>query len=126
MIRRPPRSTRTDTLFPYTTLFRSECPIDGMYSFDSPALSCRTGSPRFVSLHRARRHHASSADLPDGNPYYFHNFANRAWASSMPGRGSWCLRRSRIDPSGRDLEDGATRRGVRMAVRTIEEVPPPL
>src|SRR3546814_19370373 len=25
MIRRPPRSTRTDTLFPYTTLFRSQC-----------------------------------------------------------------------------------------------------
>src|SRR3546814_5568787 len=27
MIRRPPRSTRTDTLFPYTTLFRS---VDGV------------------------------------------------------------------------------------------------
>src|SRR3546814_6614093 len=27
MIRRPPRSTRTDTLFPYTTLFRST--VDG-------------------------------------------------------------------------------------------------
>src|SRR3546814_3174521 len=26
MIRRPPRSTRTDTLFPYTTLFRSSVP----------------------------------------------------------------------------------------------------
>src|SRR3546814_9236633 len=26
MIRRPPRSTRTDTLFPYTTLFRSTFP----------------------------------------------------------------------------------------------------
>src|SRR3546814_13627184 len=26
MIRRPPRSTRTDTLFPYTTLFRSHVP----------------------------------------------------------------------------------------------------
>src|SRR3546814_10603077 len=26
MIRRPPRSTRTDTLFPYTTLFRSGSP----------------------------------------------------------------------------------------------------
>src|SRR3546814_16373835 len=26
MIRRPPRSTRTDTLFPYTTLFRSNRP----------------------------------------------------------------------------------------------------
>src|SRR3546814_8720762 len=27
MIRRPPRSTRTDTLFPYTTLFRSGVPL---------------------------------------------------------------------------------------------------
>src|SRR3546814_3947900 len=27
MIRRPPRSTRTDTLFPYTTLFRSVAPV---------------------------------------------------------------------------------------------------
>src|SRR3546814_4508271 len=29
MIRRPPRSTRTDTLFPYTTLFRSRDSSDG-------------------------------------------------------------------------------------------------
>src|SRR3546814_2318952 len=36
MIRRPPRSTRTDTLFPYTTLFRSVCP----YSPGDPALLC--------------------------------------------------------------------------------------
>src|SRR3546814_3088559 len=28
MIRRPPRSTRTDTLFPYTTLFRSDLLLD--------------------------------------------------------------------------------------------------
>src|SRR3546814_11175317 len=28
MIRRPPRSTRTDTLFPYTTLFRSLSVLD--------------------------------------------------------------------------------------------------
>src|SRR3546814_18082089 len=28
MIRRPPRSTRTDTLFPYTTLFRSILALD--------------------------------------------------------------------------------------------------
>src|SRR3546814_4058596 len=31
MIRRPPRSTRTDTLFPYTTLFRSLKSTDGHY-----------------------------------------------------------------------------------------------
>src|SRR3546814_6228029 len=39
MIRRPPRSTRTDTLFPYTTLFRSrvfENLIENAISF-SPA-----------------------------------------------------------------------------------------
>src|SRR3546814_2125914 len=29
MIRRPPRSTRTDTLFPYTTLFRSALEVQG-------------------------------------------------------------------------------------------------
>src|SRR3546814_1657245 len=29
MIRRPPRSTRTDTLFPYTTLFRSQSNLVG-------------------------------------------------------------------------------------------------
>src|SRR3546814_4563511 len=28
MVRRPPRSTRTDTLFPYTTLFRSRTAVD--------------------------------------------------------------------------------------------------
>src|SRR3546814_12984484 len=30
MIRRPPRSTRTDTLFPYTTLFRSKFGLRGI------------------------------------------------------------------------------------------------
>src|SRR3546814_15085380 len=38
MIRRPPRSTRTDTLFPYTTLFRS--------SFAE--IVCESGQPRSV------------------------------------------------------------------------------
>src|SRR3546814_9707671 len=37
MIRRPPRSTRTDTLFPYATLFRSSQTSDTL-----PALSVRT------------------------------------------------------------------------------------
>src|SRR3546814_4633155 len=34
MIRRPPRSTRTDTLFPYTTLFRSQDRDNGRVSRD--------------------------------------------------------------------------------------------
>src|SRR3546814_1781157 len=41
MIRRPPRSTRTDTLFPYTTLFRSTAG-DGFFAmFDGPARAVR-------------------------------------------------------------------------------------
>src|SRR3546814_2308809 len=34
MIRRPPRSTRTDTLFPYTTLFRSDVDAEGAHLGD--------------------------------------------------------------------------------------------
>src|SRR3546814_20227768 len=33
MIRRPPRSTRTDTLFPYTTLFRSNAIVETVPAF---------------------------------------------------------------------------------------------
>src|SRR3546814_18757274 len=36
MIRRPPRSTRTDTLFPYTTLFRSDCRLQAFERIGSP------------------------------------------------------------------------------------------
>src|SRR3546814_11450247 len=38
MIRRPPRSTRTDTLFPYTTLFRSTAAVQGI-KVDLPSAS---------------------------------------------------------------------------------------
>src|SRR3546814_6020333 len=39
MIRRPPRSTRTDTLFPYTTLFRSPTYIaEWLLTFDLPPI----------------------------------------------------------------------------------------
>src|SRR3546814_5314463 len=37
MIRRPPRSTRTDTLFPYTTLFRSVAPV-ALHGLEQPLL----------------------------------------------------------------------------------------
>src|SRR3546814_12605508 len=38
MIRRPPRSTRTDTLFPYTTLFRSQNALDIAFLWSGAAL----------------------------------------------------------------------------------------
>src|SRR3546814_4435785 len=61
MIRRPPRSTRTDTLFPYTTLFRSECQRigSGPQLRDQRQGRCgsferRRFSNRFVAAGRAR------------------------------------------------------------------------
>src|SRR3546814_18587956 len=39
MIRRPPRSTRTDTLFPYTTLFRSKLSITANSQMDDITLA---------------------------------------------------------------------------------------
>src|SRR3546814_6525085 len=42
MIRRPPRSTRTDTLFPYTTLFRSVDPLLSVDDFPAVVGMVRT------------------------------------------------------------------------------------
>src|SRR3546814_2215931 len=45
MIRQPPRSTRTDTLFPYTTLFRSVPRPAAAGSLRTPTRSPRTDPP---------------------------------------------------------------------------------
>src|SRR3546814_16206244 len=56
MIRRPPRSTRTDTLFPYTTLFRSFEPAPKVVWIETPSNPLlRVTDLRFVidAAHRA-------------------------------------------------------------------------
>src|SRR3546814_12118612 len=63
MIRRPPRSTRTDTLFPYTTLFRSHQHRGhgGRYGCRCVfRTAVRTRTPR-----RARADHRHRSALPD-------------------------------------------------------------
>src|SRR3546814_8489879 len=45
MIRRPPRSTRTDTLFPYTTLFRSA---------EVPGVFAKSAKSQYVAGDHAR------------------------------------------------------------------------
>src|SRR3546814_2021690 len=44
MIRRPPRPTRTDTLFPYTTLFRSAGEFELIGRYFAPLAAKATGS----------------------------------------------------------------------------------
>src|SRR3546814_4254467 len=57
MIRRPPRSTRTDTLFPYTTLFRSASFSTSRRSpATRPDITC-------IPCSRARRGASSAATL---------------------------------------------------------------
>src|SRR3546814_7197828 len=55
MIRRPPRSTRTDTLFPYTTLFRSEANnnVGGVRIGANPAHGL--AHPRLYAARRGHR-----------------------------------------------------------------------
>src|SRR3546814_5710080 len=49
MIRRPPRSTRTDTLFPYTTLFRSPIHIGDPFSLVSRCTDERAGEMKMTA-----------------------------------------------------------------------------
>src|SRR3546814_1237783 len=60
MIRRPPRPTRTDTLFPYTTLFRSDLPAECLeieltesVAFGNPALFATFDALRALGVHFA-------------------------------------------------------------------------
>src|SRR3546814_2919282 len=74
MIRRPPRSTRTDTLFPYTTLFRSTASADACPRSRAASTStCSPASPPPPDAER-RRHMATPGT------------AKRMWALDSPTR----------------------------------------
>src|SRR3546814_11851767 len=68
MIRRPPRSTRTDTRFPYTTLFRSAAMPE--------TATTQAGPVRVVTVAKGLEHPWGFAFLPDG----------RMLVSERPGR----------------------------------------
>src|SRR3546814_10588423 len=74
MIRRPPRSTRTDTLFPYTTLFRSLgnpvafIDMDGLQARAPPSRNFRPGAGgNSAQARRAARdfRRSGAGDVPD-------------------------------------------------------------
>src|SRR3546814_4512751 len=55
MIRRPPRSTRTDTLFPYTTLFRSQEDARRWCQLQGDEESAHASCPRGYEVRSAER-----------------------------------------------------------------------
>src|SRR3546814_9477729 len=103
MIRRPPRSTRTDTLFPYTTLFRSYRRNPVQICLDAD-LRCLCPVPR-LRAHELRR--------PDRT-----GVCERTAAVGELGRGRHHLcqlqyRRSGDHPAGPPSPDEPARRGRR-------------
>src|SRR3546814_18843254 len=54
MIRRPPRSTRTDTLFPYTTLFRSATPYAELHCHSAFSFLDGSSAPEELAEEAAR------------------------------------------------------------------------
>src|SRR3546814_7966777 len=65
MIRRPPRSTRTDTLFPYTTLFRSCTTELGYTAIVSGEFAKRNAKVIAVSVDDAESHRKWIEDIND-------------------------------------------------------------
>src|SRR3546814_8716093 len=69
MIRRPPRSTRTDTLFPYTTLFRSKTLEDETPApfhrrdFQRPVGAADLGAKKCRRSHRRFRSEEHTSEL---------------------------------------------------------------
>src|SRR3546814_20725890 len=92
MIRRPPRSTRTDTLFPYTTLFRSREKPQGSEEFQLRGeAKARQGRLRIYKINIGKAQAPSSEQIPARNtpthqppPYAGANCPLLYFPSSIP------------------------------------------
>src|SRR3546814_14092013 len=90
MIRRPPRSTRTDTLFPYTTLFRSgSSNVRAASGRSDRSLRCRrmtTRRRRWMMLYSA----ANRPSQPSTRPV----LCVAQWRSGLGSSSSWKIGRA--------------------------------
>src|SRR3546814_2020966 len=106
MIRRPPRSTRTDTLFPYTTLFRSR--------------KCARSAPFQRRRSRARRASSRSCAFSLRTIRFMHQPDENILERALPG-----MQVLEADP---DVAHPAEQRGhprrLRLAVEFIDELVP--
>src|SRR3546814_11940800 len=138
MIRRPPRSTRTDTLFPYTTLFRSQIAGDKDFATYPP-------EPPFLPLERREAHHRAGDNIlpwrpdyeapatvhrlapgdalyvPHAAPYWVRAGSRPSGSLSQTGQSAWSV------ATGDELEDTpplratpATRRGGKEWGRNVK------
>src|SRR3546814_5774135 len=101
MIRRPPRSTRTDTLFPYTTLFRSvpgrttgTLHLDGRHNISKRSIpfEAPTATPGWHTWAVEIEPVAAGVQftfLLDGTPYHSYTDTQHHWASAADPNGTW-------------------------------------
>src|SRR3546814_13644309 len=98
MIRRPPRSTRTDTLFPYTTLFRS------------PAELCQIGRAG-----KAAENEADALCIGSANEGGERQQAAEAGDLAAMGKGWTQQRITRVGQHGQQrLQGGGDRKSTRL------------
>src|SRR3546814_20179176 len=86
MLRRPPRSTRTDTLFPYTTLFRSALDRPDKSSHEWTA-EFRNTLERFDVI--AKRHQAIAAQCEAAEPDVADQYEQAKVRRLQGGHWSW-------------------------------------
>src|SRR3546814_4604274 len=102
MIRRPPRSTRTDTLFPYTTLFRSEL---------EPQINDRVGDHRQQKQrHRLDRRCKLGARQNPPNRTWKHKGIEAGERAAVIGMAFMVVDRAVIDDQRYDEPDHPSRR----------------
>src|SRR3546814_20842010 len=95
MIRRPPRSTRTDTLFPYTTLFRSAGPGRMRGGINIQCHRVAFLAPGGASLERRAIGHLDRDEVIIGMRVLFHMSApvtagfRPAWMLAFQGRAAF-------------------------------------
>src|SRR3546814_10622873 len=82
MIRRPPRSTRTDTLFPYTTLFRSQTVDWGLDRVDAILCINMVHISPWEATEGLMR--GAGRLLPSGSPLYLYGPYIRADTDTAP------------------------------------------
>src|SRR3546814_2435542 len=85
MIRRPPRSTRTDTLFPYTTLFRSPAGSFAVAHNEKFGLGCllrrrRSSSAAFVEFDDDIATKAALLDRSEEHKYELQSLMRNSYA----------------------------------------------
>src|SRR3546814_16906972 len=107
MIRPPPRSTRTDTLFPYTTLFRSHRGQDQqpiVPAHTGLALAAREGQEADAAEQPDHQVVIRRADQPESAESEVEYLVDR---DQKPGRGQ-----NESDPEGREIGRASCRERV--------------